>query len=207
MILINLLPHREESAAQEARSSPASAWPRLAWRSSASGTWCSAAADLPQQARNDFLKAEIKRLEVQIKDIATLRRDRIAQGAPEGRGRPADRPQRAGAPAQRTGQADAGASTSRASKQDGQVVMVTGIAQTRSASRNCCATRTTARWLETGSGREQVRQCASDRQQGAAALFEFAMRLKIKRPRGARWPGARRLREACRRRLPAPNKA
>ena len=58
-------------------------------------------------------------------------RDRRAEGAPEGGRRPAGRPQHAGAPAQRAGASRRPrACTSRSIKQDGQVVTVTGIAQT-----------------------------------------------------------------------------
>ena len=76
MILINLLPHREEKRRQREacvlrrrwRAAPCSAW---SWP--ASGTAWLQQLTSAQQARNDFLKAEIKQLEVQIKDIATLR--------------------------------------------------------------------------------------------------------------------------------------
>ena len=75
MILINLLPHREEKRRQRKRAFfvglGASAIAGLA----VVGIWFTVLSQLTstQQARNDFLKAEIGRLETQIKDIATLR--------------------------------------------------------------------------------------------------------------------------------------
>ena len=58
-------------------------------------------------------------------------RDRCAEGAPEGGRRPADRPQRPGAPAQRTGQADARRRLlHRRSSRTARRCAVTGMAQT-----------------------------------------------------------------------------
>ena len=76
MIMINLLPHREERRKRRKiafyrrpRRSPR--W--SAWRSSASGTWSSQQLISGQQQRNAFLQAEIAKLDVQIKDIASLK--------------------------------------------------------------------------------------------------------------------------------------
>ena len=57
--------------------------------------------------------------------------DRLAEGAPEGGRGPADRPQRAGARAQRAREAGARGIYITAVKQDGQTLNVAGIAQTQ----------------------------------------------------------------------------
>jgi type IV pilus assembly protein PilN len=89
VILINLLPHREEKRRQRKRAFfvglAASAIIGLA----VVGVWYTALSQMTstQQARNSFLKSEIARLEVQIKDIATLRAEieglKARQGAVE----------------------------------------------------------------------------------------------------------------------------
>ena len=75
MILINLLPHREEKRRQRKRAY----FVGLAASALAGvlivGVWYSALEQMAsaQESRNAFLQAEIARLDAQIKDIATLR--------------------------------------------------------------------------------------------------------------------------------------
>jgi type IV pilus assembly protein PilN len=85
-----------------------------------------------QVSRNDFLQAEIARLDGADQGHRhAARRDRGPEGAAEGGRRPADRPQRARAPARRTGAADARRRVPHlASSRPAQVVAVTGVAQT-----------------------------------------------------------------------------
>ena len=75
MILINLLPHREEKRRQRKRAFFATLALSAVLGLAIAGVWYVVLQQLTsaQQARNDFLKAEITRLEAQIKDIATLR--------------------------------------------------------------------------------------------------------------------------------------
>jgi type IV pilus assembly protein PilN len=75
VILINLLPHREEKRKRKKIAFfvglAASALAGLA----GVGAWYAIVQQLTsaQQERNQFLSAEIKKLEVQIKDIATFK--------------------------------------------------------------------------------------------------------------------------------------
>ena len=75
MILINLLPHREERRKQRKRAFFVGLGLAAVAGMLISGVWYLALQQMTtaQQARNDFLSAEIKRLEGQIKDIATLK--------------------------------------------------------------------------------------------------------------------------------------
>ncbi|HSM21041.1 MAG TPA: fimbrial assembly protein, partial [Rubrivivax sp.] len=75
MILINLLPHREERRRQRKRAFFIGLGACAAAGAAVVGLWFSVLQQLTstQEARNDFLKTEIAKLDVQIKDIATLR--------------------------------------------------------------------------------------------------------------------------------------
>ena len=200
MILINLLPHREEKRRQRKTrllrrrwaSARCSAWPIV-------GVWYLVLQQLTsaQQARNDFLKAEIGRLEVQIKDIATLRAeiealkarqkavedlqtdrnmpvyllDELVKQTPEGVYLTSDQAERPGGAGQRHG-ADQRARL-RVPAQHALQLAVAGAART---------------------GRDQD---AATQPGGAAAardqrrLFEFSMRLTLKRPQAAGRRGVR----------------
>ena len=75
MILINLLPHREARRAQRKRTFFAGLALSALAGALVVGIWLTAVqqAAAAQEARNGLLAAEIKRLEAQIKDIASLR--------------------------------------------------------------------------------------------------------------------------------------
>ena len=75
MILINLLPHREERRQRRKRAFYAGLVAAALAGALVAAVWYLVIQQLTdaQQQRNDFLTAEIKRLEGQIKDIATLR--------------------------------------------------------------------------------------------------------------------------------------
>ena len=75
MILINLLPHREERRRQRKRAFFISLAACVAAGVVAVGLWYSVLQQMTsvQESRNAFLKTEIARLDAQIKDIATLR--------------------------------------------------------------------------------------------------------------------------------------
>jgi type IV pilus assembly protein PilN len=75
VILINLLPHREEKRVARKRAFFAALGVAAVVGAVVVGIWYSVLQQLTaaQQARNTFLKGEIAKLEVQIKDIATLR--------------------------------------------------------------------------------------------------------------------------------------
>jgi type IV pilus assembly protein PilN len=75
VILINLLPHREERRRQRKTAFFVGLGLAAAAGLLIAGGWYLALQQMTvaQQGRNDFLTAEIKRLEGQIKDIATLK--------------------------------------------------------------------------------------------------------------------------------------
>ena len=75
MILINLLPHREERRLQRKRAFFAALGVAAGAGALMAGLWYGALQQMTQtqQQRNGFLKSEIGKLENQIKDIATLR--------------------------------------------------------------------------------------------------------------------------------------
>jgi hypothetical protein len=147
VILINLLPHREESAPAQAGllHRPGAAARR---GPGDRGVWYLV---LQQMTRRPSRRAtsscgrdqEARRADQGHRQPA--RRDRRAEGAPEGRGRPADRPQHAGAPARRTGQADARGCLPDQPSADGQVCPSTASRRPTSASPSSCATRCTTR--------------------------------------------------------------
>ena len=75
MILINLLPHREERRQQRKRAFFVGLGAAAAAGAVIAGGWMLVLQQMTeaQQARNSFLSAQIKQLEGQIKDIAELR--------------------------------------------------------------------------------------------------------------------------------------
>ena len=89
MILINLLPHREERRRQRRRAFFVGLGAAAAGGLVLAGVWYGVLQQMTegQQARNNFLRDEITKLEGQIKDIATLRTEidslKARQGAVE----------------------------------------------------------------------------------------------------------------------------
>lgn len=77
MILINLLPHREERRRQRKRAFFVGLGLAAAAGAVVSVVWMFTLQQMTdsQNGRNEFLRSEIKRLEAQIKDIATLKTD------------------------------------------------------------------------------------------------------------------------------------
>ena len=75
MILINLLPHREVKRSQRKRSFFIGLGACVFGGVAIVGVWYSVLQQMTsaQDSRNNFLSAEITRLDAQIKDIATLR--------------------------------------------------------------------------------------------------------------------------------------
>jgi type IV pilus assembly protein PilN len=184
VILINLLPHREEKRRQRKQAFYAALVVSAIVGLVIAGMWYGVLQQLTssQQSRNDFLKAEITRLETQIKDIAMLRAEidalKARQKAVEDL--QIDRNTPVHLLDELVKQTPEGVYLT-AIKQTDQVVLVSGIAQTNErVSEFLRNTLYNSAWLErpelieikadkvsTGDGRDQRR------------LNEFSMRLTV----------------------------
>jgi type IV pilus assembly protein PilN len=190
VILINLLPHREERRRQRKRAFFATLATCAVLGLAIAGAWYAVLQQLTsaQQARNDFLKAEIGRLEVQIKDIATLRSEiealKARQKAVEGL--QTDRNTPVYLLDELVKQTPEGIYLTSV-KQTGNVVLVSGMAQTNErVSEFLRNTLYNSPWLERP---ELVEIKTSAPAPGAAAaardqrrLNDFSMRLTLKSP-------------------------
>lgn len=184
MILINLLPHREERRRQRKRAFFVGLGASAMVGVVIVGLWYSVLQQMTaaQASRNDFLKAEIGRLETQIKDIASLRNEiealKARQKAVEDL--QTDRNTPVYLLNELVKQTPEGVYLNEI-RQNGQVVSVRGIAQTNErVSEFLRNTLYNSPWLEKPelveikastltAGREQRR------------LFDFSMRVSLKR--------------------------
>jgi len=194
VILINLLPHREEKRRQRKRAFFATLVASAVLGLIVAGIWYAVLMQLTsaQQARNDFLKAEISRLELQIKDIAALRTEiealKARQLAVEGL--QTDRNIPVHLLDELVKQTPEGIYLTSV-KQTGQTVLVTGMAQTNErVSEFLRNTLYNSPWLERPELVE-IKTTASAAGGAAGAsrdqrrLNEFSMRLSLKRPQPA----------------------
>ena len=189
MILINLLPHREEKRQRRKIAFFAGLGAAAAAGLAIVGIWYLVVQQLTsaQQARNDFLNAEIKKLEVQIKDIATLRAEieslKARQKAVEDL--QIDRNVPVHLLNELVKQTPEGIYF-KSIKQDGQGLTVSGVAQTQERiSELLRNTAYSSEWLvkpDLVESKAMVAQAANKEQR---QLFEFAMRLQVKRPQEA----------------------
>ena len=185
MILINLLPHREEKRRRRKQAFFVALGMSAAVGALVVGGWYGVLQQLisVQQERNNFLNAEIKKLDEQIKDIATLRaeidalkaRQRAVEDLQTDRNIPVHLLN------ELVRQVPEGVYLDSV-RQNGQTVTVAGVAQTNErVSELLRNTAYNSTWLErpelvvikaanVGSGRDQKR------------LFEFSMRVSLKRP-------------------------
>ncbi len=186
MILINLLPHREEKRRQRKRNFLATLGLSFVIGALAAGAWFSVLQQMKaaQQSRNDFIKAEITRLEAQIKDIATLRAEidalKSRQQAVEDL--QTDRNTPVHLLNEIVKQTPEGIYLSSI-KQTGQVVAITGVAQTNErVSEFLRNSLYNSPWLERPELIEikAANVTAANREQ--RRLYEFSMRVSIKRP-------------------------
>ena len=186
MILINLLPHREEKRLQRKRAFFVGVGVAAAAGLAVVGLWYSIVQQMTsaQQSRNDFLKAEISRLDAQIKDIANLRaeidalkaRQRAVEDLQTDRNLPVH------LLTELVKQVPEGVYLTSI-RQNGQVVAVTGIAQTNErVSELLRNTLYNSPWLEKPELVEikAVTQTMANREQ--RRLFDFSMRVTLKRP-------------------------
>jgi type IV pilus assembly protein PilN len=190
VILINLLPHREEKRRQRKRAFFAAVAASAVLGLVIAGAWYAVLMHLTsaQQSRNDFLKAEIGRLELQIKDIATLRAEiealKARQKAVEGL--QTDRNMPVYLLDELVKQTPEGVYLTSI-KQTGQAVLVSGMAQTNErVSEFLRNTLDNSPWLEKPELVEIKTVATAPGAAGAAReqrrLNEFSMRLTLKRP-------------------------
>lgn len=187
MILINLLPHREEKRKRR----KAAFFVGLGLAAAAGllvvGLWYLVLQQMTvsQQERNQFLTTKIKELEVQIKDIANLRSEiealKARQKAVEDL--QIDRNVPVHVLNELVKQTPEGIYY-RTIKQDGQVLTLSGVAQTNErVSELLRNTGNNSDWLvrpELVEIKAATVQAASGREQ--KRLYDFAMRISIKRP-------------------------
>jgi type IV pilus assembly protein PilN len=188
VILINLLPHREEKRQRRKVAFFAGLGMAAAVGLAVVGVLYLVVQQMTssQQARNDFLTAEIRKLEVQIKDIATLRAEieslKARQKAVEDL--QIDRNVPVHLLNELVKQTPEGIYF-KVIKQDGQVLTVSGIAQTQERiSELLRNTAYSSEWLvkpELVESKAAMQGTNKEQRQ----LFEFAMRLGVKRPQEA----------------------
>jgi type IV pilus assembly protein PilN len=189
VILINLLPHREERRQRRKVAFFAGLGVAAAAGLAVVGLWYLVVQQLTsvQQQRNEFLTAEIKKLEVQIKDIATLRAEieslKARQKAVEDL--QLDRNVPVHLLNELVKQTPEGIYF-KTIKQDGQSLTVAGIAQTQERiSELLRNTAYSSEWLVKPDLVESKSTTAQGSNREQRQLFEFSMRLNVKRPQDA----------------------
>jgi len=186
VILINLLPHREEKRVARKRAFFVALGIAAVVGAVVVGIWYSLLQQLTsaQQARNSFLKSEIAKLETQIKDIANLRneiealkaRQRAVEDLQTNRNIPVYLLD------ELVKQTPEGIYLT-AIRQNGGVVTVAGVAQTNErVSEFLRNTQYNSKWLERPElvDIKAVSMTTANKEQ--RRLFDFSMRVTMKRP-------------------------
>ena len=194
MILINLLPHREEKRRQRKRAFFVGLGASAAVGAAVVALWFSVLQQLTsaQEARNEFLNVEIARLDAQIKDIATLRAEidalKARQKAVEDL--QTDRNVPVHLLDELVKQTPEGVYLTSI-KQNAQVVAVNGVAQTNErVSEFLRNTLYNSPWLERPELVEIKAVTATTANREQRRLFEFSMRVTLKRPQAIAAAGA-----------------
>jgi type IV pilus assembly protein PilN len=186
VILINLLPHREEKRQQRKRAFFVGLGACAIGGAAIVGVWYSVLQRMTtaQEERNQFLKTEIARLDSQIKDIATLRaeiealkaRQRAVEDLQTNRNIPVHLLN------ELVKQTPEGVFLNTI-RQNGQVVTVTGTAQTNErVSELLRNTLYNSPWLEKPELVEIKASNVTTANKEQRRLFEFSMRVSLKRP-------------------------
>jgi len=198
MILINLLPHREERRRRRKQAFFIALGLAAVAGLLVVGAWYLVLLEMThvQQARNEFLQSEIRRLESQIKDIASLKseiealkaRQKVVEDFQIDRNMPVHLLN------ELVAQTPEGVYLATI-RQDGQGVAVSGVAQTNErVSEFLRNTAYNATWLEKPELVEiKATQAGGPGARDPKRLFEFSVRLTLKRPqdREAQAAGAR----------------
>ena len=194
MILINLLPHREERRRQRKRAFFVGLGAAALGGLVVVGLWYSVLQQMTsaQGSRNDFLKAEIARLDAQIRDIANLRAEidalKARQAAVENL--QTDRNLPVYLMDELVRQTPEGVYL-QAIRQANQVIAITGVAQTNErVSEFLRNALYNSPWLERPELVEIKAITASGPNKEQRRLFEFSMRVTLKRPQALAPAGA-----------------
>lgn len=189
MILINLLPHREEKRKRRKAAFFLGLGLAAAVGVVIAAMWYLVLQQMisTQQQRNAFLQAEIRKLEVQIKDIATLRAEidnlKARQKAVEDL--QTDRNIPVHVLNELVKQTPEGIYYT-AVRQNGQVLVLTGVAQTNErVSELLRNTGNNSEWLTRPELVEIKVANVNAANRDQRRLFDFSMRVSIKRPQGA----------------------
>jgi len=192
VILINLLPHREEKRRQRKRAFFVSLAACALAGVAIVGIWYSILGQqlAAQDSRNAFLKAEIARLDTQIKDIATLRTEidalKARQKAVEDL--QTDRNVPVHLLNELVKQAPEGVYLTSI-RQNGQVVAVNGVAQTNErVSEFLRNALYNSPWLEKPELIEIKAANVTTATRDQRRLFDFQMRVTLKRQQGPAAP-------------------
>lgn len=186
MILINLLPHREEKRRRRKQAYFVALGLAAAGGLLIAAVWYLVLMEMisSQQGRNDFLQTEIHKLEVQIKDIASLKaeieglkaRQKVVEDFQIDRNMPVHLLN------ELVKQTPEGVYLTTM-KQDGQNVSVTGMAQTNErVSEFLRNTAYNSPWLEKPELIEIKAAAQTPNSRDNKRLFEFSVRLLLKRP-------------------------
>lgn len=186
MILINLLPHREEKRRRRKQAYFVALGLAAAGGLLIAGVWYLVLMEMisSQQARNEFLQTEITKLELQIKDIASLKdeieglkaRQKVVEDFQIDRNMPVHLLN------ELVRQTPEGVYLTTM-KQDGQNITITGLAQTNErVSELLRNTAYNSPWLEKPELVEIKATVQGANTRDAKRLFEFSMRLLLKRP-------------------------
>ncbi len=194
MILINLLPHREERRQQRKRAFFVGIAAAALGGLIVVGLWYSVLQQMTsaQQSRNDFLKAEIARLDAQIRDIANLRAEidalKARQAAVENL--QTDRNLPVYLMDELVRQTPEGVYLTSI-RQTNQVIALTGVAQTNErVSEFLRNTLYNSPWLERPELVEIKAVTVAGPNKEQRRLFEFSMRVTLKRPQAQAPTGA-----------------
>jgi type IV pilus assembly protein PilN len=194
VILINLLPHREERRRQRKRAFFVGLGAAALGGLVVVGLWYSVLQQMTsaQQSRNDFLKAEIARLDAQIRDIANLRAEidalKARQAAVENLQTDRNLPVYLMDELVRQTPEGVYLTTIR---QTNQIIAITGVAQTNErVSEFLRNTLYNSPWLERPELVEIKAITAAGPNKEQRRLFEFAMRVTLKRPQAQAPAGA-----------------
>lgn len=186
MILINLLPHREEKRKRRKIAFYAGLGVAALVGLAITGGWYAVVEQLKsaQQDRNRFLTTEIAKLDREIKDIATLKaeiaslmaRQKAVEDLQTDRNVPVHILN------ELVKQTPEGMYFT-VLKQDGQILSVTGIAQTQERiSEFLRNTAYSSEWFEKPDLIESKATVVGGANREQKRLYDFSMRLKVKRP-------------------------